>query len=330
MRTSTRFVSGHADDQRFQVDLSSDSVGSFGDIRIDNLGALVLNRMSKMKVVCLRRLAGGNKSLYQAFWRLFKNRKFSVDELIRHAGQKTAERCSRSKHVLLLQDTCEVAFDDLENPQREGLSPLNQTACGILLHPALAVDAESRACLGILSAHMWTRPKKSKRKKKGRSLIEERESLRWINVAQAARSQLPKETIVTVIGDRDSDIYEEYDRVPDETTHLVTRMQHDRMLVDGSKLFATLESFPLRKRYELFLPAITGKRAARTAVIELRFSKVEIKKAKNCKDKLASASISLNTVEAREVGLLPKNQEKTRLLWRLLTTHTVETLEDAL
>jgi Transposase DDE domain len=319
---------GIAHDPRLDIDLSAHSVGSFGDVRIDRLAAVVFRRMANLKLVCLRRLAGGEKTLYQAFWRLFKNRKFSVDELLNHSGAKTSVRASGCRHVLIIQDTCEVAFDDSDNPQREGLSPLNQSALGLLMHPALAVDADSKACLGVLAANVWTRAVENK-PRKGRPPIEERESMRWISVAQAARHRLPKNTMVTVIGDRDSDIYEEYDRLPDETTHLVTRSSTNRMLMDGSKLFETLATLPLAESYELFLPAITGKRAARTALVELRFSEVRIKKTKNCTDKKAASNVRLYAVEAREVSPLPPDKEKTRLLWRLLTTHVVNDCETA-
>jgi hypothetical protein len=328
MKTGARAA---AKDPRYAIDLSVDRVGCFGDARIDLLAAVVFRRMSQFKLVCLRRLAEGQKTLYQALWRLFKNRKFSVDELLRHAGNKTAARANACSHVLVIQDTCEVAFDDLDYPQRQDLGPINQSARGILMHPALAIDADSKACLGILSADIWARPaEKLLGKKKGRPPIEERESLRWISVAQSARELLPKTTVVTVIGDRESDIYEEYDRLPDKTTHLVTRSSTNRMLVDDSKLFDAIEALPLAMRYELPLPAITGKRAARTAIIELRFGNVQIKKTKNCMDKQASKSISLYAIEAREIGPLPKGQESTRLLWRLLTTHAVVSCEDAL
>ena len=41
---------------------------------------------------------------------------------------------------------------------------------------------------------------------------------------------LSQARIVTIVADRESDIYEEWARLPDERTHLLTRACHDRVL----------------------------------------------------------------------------------------------------
>jgi hypothetical protein len=46
---------------------------------------------------------------------------------------------------------------------------------------------------------------------------------------------------VTFVGDRENDIYEFIDRIPDEKTHILTRVWHDRCLENGDKNFSHLE-----------------------------------------------------------------------------------------
>ena len=62
--------------------------------------------------------------------------------------------------------------------------------------------------------------------------IEEKESIRWIDTALTAKKYLTNADVITVIGDRESDIFEMYNRVPDQHTHIIVRASHDRVLSD--------------------------------------------------------------------------------------------------
>src|SRR5262249_28018798 len=131
--------------------------------------------------------------------------------------------------------------------------------------------------------------------------------------------------MVTVIGDRESDIYEEFDRIPDTRTHLLTRACRDRALVGGGRLFAITETWPVQHRYALELRAQPG-RPARTAQVALRFGEVKIRRPGNCSDPAASPRLVLRLVEVRELD--PAVEEP--IHWRLLTTHEVTTVAQAL
>jgi len=131
--------------------------------------------------------------------------------------------------------------------------------------------------------------------------------------------------MVTVIGDRESDIYEEFDRIPDGRTHLLTRACRDRALVDGGRLFEVTESWPVRHRFALEVRAQPG-RPARTADVAVRFGEVTIKRPANCSDPAAARQLTLRLVEVRELD--PAVEEP--IHWRLLTTHAVTTVAQAL
>src|SRR6266545_4837987 len=131
--------------------------------------------------------------------------------------------------------------------------------------------------------------------------------------------------MVTVIGDRESDIYEEFDRIPDARTHLLTRACRDRALVGGGRLFGITESWPVRHRFKLEVRAQPG-RPARTARVALRFGEVTIKRPGNCSDPAASPQLVLRLVEVRELD----PAVEAPIHWRLLTTHEVTTVAQAL
>jgi hypothetical protein len=66
--------------------------------------------------------------------------------------------------------------------------------------------------------------------------IEEKESIRWINTALSAKQNISNAGMITVVGDRESDIFEIFERIPDQKTHLIVRASHDRKLADGEKI----------------------------------------------------------------------------------------------
>ena len=67
--------------------------------------------------------------------------------------------------------------------------------------------------------------------------IEEKESYRWLETAINGKKALKKAALLTIIADRESDIYEEWYRIPDGRTHLLTRSGRDRQLNNGRLLF---------------------------------------------------------------------------------------------
>jgi len=160
--------------------------------------------------------------------------------------------------------------------------------------------------------------------------IEEKESHRWIQAAAEAGRRLEQATQVTVVADREADIYELLDRVPNERTHVLVRASFDRHLVTqgGEKLFEWCDQQPVQHTYRIDLEAIPDKRSAHRACLQVRFSSVVIKRPKNCSNKSASPSLVLNAIDVVEEANTVVGKEKA-VHWRLLTTHDVRTVEQA-
>src|SRR5208337_3152930 len=57
------------------------SLGSFGDVRLDRVGASILERMTLRKTVCLRRL-GGDRGGELRFGRFFANEKVTAERIV--------------------------------------------------------------------------------------------------------------------------------------------------------------------------------------------------------------------------------------------------------
>lgn len=320
--------------KKFHMTLDSNSYfdGSFGDLRIDKVATVLFFRMSVIFEVVLRRLAAGEKALEIAFNRLLNNEKFSRDAIMDKGCCRTSKIIhsnSQINHVLVIQDTSEVVCDKKKNPTRKGFGPMGNTyGLGFYMHPGLAVDATTGTCLGIISCHQWIpNQEKVNRHDQRRGPIENRESMRWISTAQQARNRIPQDVQVTIIADRESDIYEEWARIPNSTTHLITRSCTNRFVEGKQRLFETVDQWDVKDIIEVELNEISGKRKARTARLEVRFGSIVMQKPKGCSDKSAPKNIKLNIVDVREVTDLPIGVASVH--WRLLTTHSVNSMSEA-
>ena len=165
------------------------------------------------KSVCLRRLAGGRRREIVRFGRFLSNPRVTVERLIEGWGVQTATACA-GRHVLAIQDTSDFNFRTTVE-RRRGLGEIGKgVGLGLLLHAMLAVDADTYGCLGLVSGRLWTRPGRRRVDHAKRSLAD-KESQRWLSTAEAAKNVLAAAASVTVVADRESDIYAEWARIAD-------------------------------------------------------------------------------------------------------------------
>ena len=76
------------------------SLGSFGDLRLDNGGGALLEQMVARKTVCLRRLGGTRKGEERA-GRFFANPKVTPERIIEGWSTLTGAACA-GRHVLAI------------------------------------------------------------------------------------------------------------------------------------------------------------------------------------------------------------------------------------
>jgi hypothetical protein len=299
-------------------------IGYFGDERLRKVGALLVGRVAERQEVCLRKV-GDDRAEQVKFRRFLLNGSVTVEEMVAHRALLAAS-AAVGRHVLAIQDTSEINYEAQRGRKRRLGTVGNGTDVGLFVHPVLAIDADSEECLGLIDAQIWRRHK-GKAPNYKRLPIERKESYRWVKGGAQAKSVLAQASMVTILDDREGDIYEKWARLPDRSTHLLTRASQNRSLADGGSLFPTLAGFPEAHRYLLDLTAQPGKRSARQACIAVRFGPVRIRRPASCFDPNAPEEIELFAVEARELN--PPAGEKP-ICWRLLTTHRVESVAQAL
>ena len=132
----------------------------------------------------------------------------------------------------------------------------------------------SRQKVLAVTGRLWTRPGRRCVDHNKRSLAD-KESQRWLSTAAAAKSVLAAAASVTVVADRESDIYAEWARLPGPGFHLLTRAMHDRVIAEGGRL-STAPLEPAGEA-EIDLAAHTG-RPARRAKLAARFGRVTLKR----------------------------------------------------
>ena len=302
------------------------SIGYFGDERLARNGRLMVQRVCERESVCLRKLAD-SRAEQARFQRFLSNAKVTVEKMI---GQRAAfvAAVAAGRHVLAIQDTSEVNYEAQRGRKRRLGKVGNGRDVGLFVHPVLGIDADNEECLGLIDVQVWRRTKRKAKNYKALP-IELKESHRWLKGGNQAKAVLADAAMVTVIDDREADIYEKWARLPDHRTHLLTRASRDRCLADGSRLFKALAALPEAHRFELDVSARPAKkRSARRACLAVGFGRVRIRRSTICTDPNAPAEIDLFAVEVRELD--PPPGEKKPILWRLLTTHTVETIDQAL
>jgi hypothetical protein len=284
----------------------------------------LLARVCERQTVCLRKL-GDDRAEKVKFRRFLMNERVTVEKMVTRTRARVAE-IAVGRHVLAIQDTSEINYE-AKRGRKRGLGKVgNGSDVGLFVHPVLAVDAETGHCLGLADAQVWRRFK-HKAVDYRKQPIEEKESYRWLKGPRRAKWGLARAAMITVIDDREGDIYEKWARLPDRRTHLLSRACRDRAIAGGGTLFATMAALPERHRFSLDLPARPGKRQARQARLGVRFGKVVICRPASCSDPHAPRQIELSAIEVRELDPPPGEEP---VLWRLLTTHDVETVEQAL
>jgi len=212
------------------------------------------------------------------------------------------------RHVLAIQDTTVL--------RSEG-------GGGEYLHAVLALDAQDGAILGLIDSCFLER-KGGRRAARRSAPIEEKESFRWLEGADQAASVCAGAASVTVIADRESDIFEAFALRP-ERVELLVRAAHDRALADGERLFARADAMPAMGRAELELPSKPGRRR-RTAQLEIRFMPARLARPQYGVRANLPESVAVNLIDVREINSSPG---ETPIHWRLLTTHAITSETEA-
>lgn len=288
---------------------------SFGDIRVAERADWLIERVATAGTLVLRKL-GETRAGEKAVHRFLSSPYVSVDRIVETLAARTAVQCA-GRRILAVQDTTEINFAGRDK-KRRGFGPAGDGKTpGFFIHPVIAIDVESEAVVGLVDAEIWTRSAGRVACRRSRA-IETKESARWLSGCQAAASVL-SDAQVTMVADRESDIYLLFARKP-ERLDLIVRAGQDRTLAEGGTLFEALADAKALSRSDVRVAPRGPGDKGRIATVELRAGTVCIARPQIAGLSDAPKTVELTLVEAREIDAPPG---KTPLLWRLLTTHTV-------
>jgi hypothetical protein len=262
------------------------------------------------------------------FRRFLHNGSVTTEEMVCHAVTSTAARVA-GRDIIVVQDTSELVLGG-RRARDNGFGSVGKGGAlsGLLLHAALALEAESGALLGLTEAKIWNRNNGQLKHRRSRATVD-KESQRWIDTTARAGGMLTSARSITCVSDRESDIYEHFSARP-SNVHLIVRACQDRLIdaeaTDTSTLlFGFIDSIAEQGRCSVEIPAAPGRRA-RVAELAVRFTPVALRKPVHGARDLP-ARLNMTVVDVREVsapadGSIPVH-------WRLLTTHSVSSVDAA-
>jgi hypothetical protein len=276
---------------------------------------------------CIRQLAQQSRAREIQFTRFVRNDAVTAEEIATHAAERTAARAA-ARDVVVVQDTSELSLGG-RSAKANGYGPIGKGGAlrGLLLHAALAVDAGNGGVLGLVDAKVWNRTGGKAKHRRSRA-TKQKESHRWLDSTKRAAEVLTKAASITVVSDRESDIYAHFAFRP-QAAHLIVRAcQNRRIETDEEEqinlLFSHVDSLPEQGPLKVNIPAAPG-RKARSSELAVRFSPVVLRKPLHGAAGLPD-TVPLAVVDVRETST-PKDGKP--IHWRLLTTHPVTSVADA-
>lgn len=266
----------------------------------------------------------------RAAYRLLAEPDVTHDAIVAAHTQRVAQACQIPGEYLLVEDTTTLSFNT--HAAAADLGPVNdRDSRGFLVHNTLALRV---ACwdqdqvpmvtvLGLAGQHCWSRPKvalKAKQKAKLGRLGRARESARWA-ASLAAWPPAPDGVQWIYVADRESDIYEVFERCVARGSDWVIRAAQARALVaEDHSVFAAVAQAPVRGHLLVELRARSGQ-PARTMRAALRSCTVTL-----CGPWRPGGQLAPRTLQVVEVRDVDPPAGTKPMVWVLLTSLPIGTL----
>jgi hypothetical protein len=267
-------------------------------------------------------------------YRLLMAKGVSYEAILEPHKQRTRDACRAPGEYLLVEDTTSLDYSALE--ATTGLGRIGDDGGrGLHLHSTLAlrVDGWTPECvpavtaMGLFDQVCWARTAPTVgfgKEKKARRLKRKRESQRWAAAFERNGGPPPK-VRWTYIADRESDIYEVFEKCRSHGVEWIVRANQRRALVeeDGSVFDAVAATAPVGS-FSLDLRARPG-RENRTARLVVRATTVTLRGP--WRPGGSPPPATMNVIEVREEGA-PVGVEP--IHWVLLTSWFIGSWEAVL
>lgn len=292
-------------------------IGSFGDLRRGKAGAALFERVVQTGSLVVKHV-GGDRAGEMTAHRFLGSACVTPQEILETAAARTAAACA-GRRIVAAQDTTEINFSG-RALRRRGLGPAGDGKTpGFFSHAAVAVDVDEETLLGVVGAHIWTRPGRRAPARRSRP-IEDKESIRWIETSETIADILASAAQLIIVGDREFDIYAQFVRRP-PGAELIVRAAQNRKLDTKDRLFDAATDWRRLGTMQVRVPPSGPGDAGRIADVEVRAGRVTIVKPQHNAARTDPASVTLTYVEVSETAA-PKGRKP--IVWRLLTTLPVE------
>lgn len=287
-------------------------------------------------------------------YEFMSNPKVDFFSIMQPHFEQSQARTAQREQVLLVQDSTEV---ELTKPRRQvqGAGVLDcQTRRGFYLHPLMAYTTDG-VPLGMVDGQILVResldttstPQQKSAKRQAKP-IEDKESIRWVQMVRKGKQLAIEHPQTQYIGvsDSESDVFEVLAETVDRPNNydLLVRGCQDRALLDCEVTQA--DGSPCRRLGEVLsqLPVLHTRtvevrerepkikadkrarrqpRVSRTAKVEIRAVRLTFRPPHRHDRQLPP--VTLNVVEAREVNPPPGEEP---VVWILLTTLSISSVED--
>jgi hypothetical protein len=243
---------------------------------------------------------------------------------------KVRDWCREPGTYLMIEDTTTLSYPGLDDCF--GLGPVGEDHTrGFFAHSTVAVrwscsDADAYVdearVVGLAQQQVWARDPEASRRKETRAQRYKRadlESDRWAKMYEECGGPGDSGAQWIHVGDRESDIFEVFERCRRAQANFVVRALQDRALADqAAHVHAAMAQGKLMGRRIIELAAGPG-RPARTATLEVRACVLNLRGPYRAGGSLEDMTV--HGVEVREINA-PAGQEP--VYWMLLTDLPIE------
>ena len=270
----------------------------------------------------------------KAAYRLLEEADVTYARILDPHRRRVQTACREPGEYLLVEDTTSLDFTSHSAAQDLGRIG-DDGGQGMYVHSTLALrverwnrqDQPEVTVEGLFDQQWWARTMPTigrGKEKKRKRLNRPRESQRWAAAADKAGAA-PEHSQWTYVADRESDIYEVFERCRQNRWHFIIRANQPRALADeGGSVFSAVAESPELGRFTVDLRARPGQ-PARKARVAVRACTVQLRGPWRPEGRMAPCP--LNVIEAREVDA-PQGVDP--IHWVLLTDWPCQTLRQAM
>ena len=297
-----------------------------GDKRLEARARKIICAFSQNPTASIPEFCGDWAATHAAY-SFFSNDMAQAGQVLESQRQATLERTREHNLVLAIQDSSD--FDFTGHTATQGTGPLSHNRhFGFFVHSTLAVSADG-VPLGLLDQEIWVRDEAEigKRHRRRQRPIEEKESYKWLKGLKNSTVDIPTQTQVLVVSDRESDVFEYFVQPrPDNVELLIRGCWNRRLENNDHNLWNSVSNSPVQGTIQIEV----GRRldqSPRVAACQIRFQQVNVRPPKGRLSHFPKLpSVVLWAILLEEINV-PDGVEPLR--WLLLTTLKVSDFDQA-